>query len=84
MRAANPLSPNDPDHVPQRGALPLPSPDPPGRGHPPCRKAAATGATAPTPRASQVKPDDRQAMDLPATLSEWSVAERVSGGLASC
>jgi hypothetical protein len=33
-RAANPLIPNDPDHVLQRAAFSSPSPDPPGPGPP--------------------------------------------------
>ena len=64
MRAANPLSPNAPDHVPQRAALFLPSPDPPGRGVSPAGKPPQRGATAPSEQASQGPPDALQAIAL--------------------
>ncbi len=53
-RAANPLSPNAPDHVPQRAAFPSPSPDPPGPGHRACRTAAAKGNGSFRPRLTRV------------------------------
>jgi hypothetical protein len=43
MRAANPLSPNAPDHVLQRAAFLVPSPDPPGRGRPPLPESRRKG-----------------------------------------
>jgi hypothetical protein len=54
MRTANPLSPNDPDHVRQRAAFPSPRPDPPGPGHCACRKAAAKGNGSFRPRLTRV------------------------------
>ena len=46
-RAANPLIPNDPDHVLQRAALLLPSADPPGPGHPPLPESRRQGQPLP-------------------------------------
>jgi hypothetical protein len=62
-RAANPLSPNAPDHVPHRAALFLPSPGPPGPGHPARRNAASQG-NGPLRTLLTESSDDRQAIAL--------------------
>jgi hypothetical protein len=62
IRAANPLIPNTPDHVPQWAALFLPAPIPPARA---CRlpESRRKGQRSPE-HSSPWSPDDRQAIAL--------------------
>jgi hypothetical protein len=64
MRADNPLSPNDPGSCPTAGGASFAQPRSPRPRPPPCRKAAARGAKAPSEQASQGPPDALQAIAL--------------------